>query len=186
MDNVVNPQHRDDPVNRPPAPPASITPDYPKSHHTNGGGRKFPKLNTHVSTPSKVLVVLLIVASLLVITTLLLGIIPRVQTTVKEDKYQAVFLLNGQVYFGKLDSLNNEYVILKDIYYLQVEQTVQPNQQSKPNEPAKQPNVSLVKLGNELHGPEDEMFIVRDKVVFWENLKDDGKVVQAIKENQNR
>ena len=34
--------------------------------------------------------------------------------------YQAVFLANGQVYFGKLSGMTASYSTLKDIYYLQV------------------------------------------------------------------
>ncbi len=96
---------------------------------------------------------------------------------IKEDKYQAVFLndQNGQVYFGKLSELNSKYYRLTDIFYVRVEQ-VQPSEE---NTQATQ-NISLAKLGNELHGPEDEMFIAKDKVLFWENLKDNGKVVEAI------
>ncbi|MBU2575853.1 hypothetical protein KKF64_02080, partial [Patescibacteria group bacterium] len=43
-----------------------------------------------------------------------------------------------------------------------------------------QGELSLVKLGNELHGPTDSMFINRDHVLFVEDLKDDSNVVQAI------
>lgn len=98
---------------------------------------------------------------------------------IKKDKYQAVFLsdTSGQVYFGKLKSLNNKYYELTDIYYVKVENAVQPDR----NNTAAQ-NISLAKLGNELHGPEDVMYISRDKVLFWENLKDDGQVVKAITE----
>jgi hypothetical protein len=32
------------------------------------------------------------------------------------------------------------------------------------------------------HSPEDEMIINRSQIAFWENIKDDGKVVQAIKQ----
>lgn len=99
---------------------------------------------------------------------------------IKTDKYQAVFLdsQDGQVYFGKLAVYNEDLYQLTDIYYVRVEQPIQPegaNQQQ-------QPNISLAKLGNELHGPEDVMFIARDKVLYWENLKDDGQVVTAITE----
>lgn len=98
---------------------------------------------------------------------------------IKKDKYQAVFLsdTSGQVYFGKLKSLNNRYYELTDIYYVKVENAVQPDR----NNTAAQ-NISLAKLGNELHGPEDVMYISKDKVLFWENLKDDGQVVKAITE----
>ena len=39
-------------------------------------------------------------------------------------------------------------------------------------------------LGGELHGPEDVMYVSREQVLFWENLKDDGKVATAIKDYQ--
>src|SRR6266566_2720850 len=97
---------------------------------------------------------------------------------VKTKQYQAVFLTNGQVYFGKVTSTDNSYVKLTDIYYLQVQQQVQP----KDNTSSQQPQVSLAKLGGELHGPEDVMYISRSQVLFWENLKDDGKVTKAIKD----
>jgi hypothetical protein len=98
---------------------------------------------------------------------------------VKGGQYQAVFLTNGQVYFGKVSNINDGYVKLTDIYYLQVQQSVQPDDKSKTSS-SDQSQVSLAKLGSELHGPEDTMNISRQKVLFWENLKNDGKVVQAI------
>lgn len=100
---------------------------------------------------------------------------------VKSGQYQAVFLTNGQVYFGKVSDINNGYVKLSDIFYLQVQQSVQPDGSTNSTEQNKdQSQVSLAKLGSELHGPEDTMYISRQQVLFWENLKNDGKVVQAI------
>lgn len=99
-------------------------------------------------------------------------------TGVKSGQYQAVFLTNGQVYFGKVSNVSGDYVKLSDIYYLQVQQSVQPEDKKKENNDQSQ--VSLAKLGSELHGPEDSMQISRQQVLFWENLKNDGKVVQAI------
>jgi hypothetical protein len=95
---------------------------------------------------------------------------------VKGGQYQAVFLTNGQVYFCKLSKVDNSYVTCNDIFYLQVQQSVQPTDKSKTD----QSQVSLAKLGSELHGPEDTMNISRQQVLFWENLKNDSKVVQAI------
>lgn len=97
--------------------------------------------------------------------------------SVKSAVYQAVFLTNGQVYFGKLSDPKEDYVTLKDIYYLQVG----PQQGSaQPGQPAPQQQISLVKLGNELHGPVDEMHISRSQILFYEDLKEDGQVVKAI------
>ncbi|MFH1170800.1 MAG: hypothetical protein V1704_04545 [Candidatus Vogelbacteria bacterium] len=86
--------------------------------------------------------------------------------------YQAVFLTNNQVYFGKLTERNDKYAVLTDIFYLQVSQPLQPSQ---PN-----PNVNLIKLGSELHGPADRMEINRDQILFIETLKADSQVVKGI------
>lgn len=137
------------------------------------------------TTSSKLLVVAVIVVSLALVVALAFGMFKfGTKSLVDSNKYQAVFLQNGQVYFGRLSNINNEYVQLKDIYYLQVKQQVQPNQQTgTQQDQTAQQEISLAKLGNELHGPEDLMYISRDQIVFWENLKDDGssQVVEAIK-----
>ncbi len=101
----------------------------------------------------------------------------KATTTSKNSEWQAVFLTNGQVYFGKLSGVSSDFVTLKDIYYLQVQNAVQPASGQSSTDQSK---VSLIKLGNELHGPMDEMKINRTQVLFYENLKADGKVVQAI------
>lgn len=91
-----------------------------------------------------------------------------------KKKYQAVFLTNGQVYFGHLANVGTAYVTLNDVYYIQQQQ----QDAKKAND---QNNLSLVKLGQEIHGPERNMNIASSQIIFWENLKDDGKVVDAIK-----
>jgi hypothetical protein len=106
----------------------------------------------------------------------------RADSAIKSSEYQALFLTNGQVYFGKLTHTDSGYVKLTNIYYLQVQQTVQPTTTTTTTPNNQQ--VSLAKLGGELHGPEDSMFVSRQQVLFWENLKSDGKVTQAIKNYQ--
>lgn len=97
-----------------------------------------------------------------------------------KSEYQAVFLTNGQVYFGKVSGEASSTVKVTDIFYLRVQQAVQPKDSSE----SAQPDVKLVKLGNEIHGPMDQMRINRDQVLFVEDLKEDGKVVTAIKNFQ--
>lgn len=99
-------------------------------------------------------------------------------TNINKDEYQAVFLTNGQVYFGKLQNATGEYLRLTDIYYLQVDSEIQSGEKADKN--AADSNVQLIKLGNELHGPQDEMQISAQQVLFWENLKKDSKVSEAI------
>jgi hypothetical protein len=101
----------------------------------------------------------------------------------KASGYQAMFLTNGQVYFGKLTDPNGVFPTMTDVYYLQVVQPPLQGQQEQvqQQQQGQQPQISLVKLGNELHGPMDEMKINREHILFYENLKEDGQVVQAIK-----
>lgn len=97
---------------------------------------------------------------------------------IDEKKAQAVFLTNGQVYFGNIAAVTDEYIDLQNIYYLNSQQ--QPAGEEQKN--TAQQNFALVKLGCELHGPTDQMIINREQVSFWENLKSDGKVSKAIQQ----
>jgi hypothetical protein len=106
---------------------------------------------------------------------------PKEEDLVDKTKKQAVFLTNGQVYFGEIKSVNSKFLDLRGIYYLNVNQQVQPNQEDSKNAQA-QNNITLVKLGCELHGPLDQMVINREQVTFWENLRDDGQVAKAVAE----
>lgn len=92
------------------------------------------------------------------------------------SEYQAVFLDNGQVYFGKITAQRSDYLRLTEVFYLQ----------SGTSAMDSEANVALVKLGNEMHGPQDQMFIRAERVLFVENLKDDSKVVQAIQQYQSK
>jgi hypothetical protein len=100
-------------------------------------------------------------------------------STIDGSRYQAVFFTNGQVYFGKLENLNGSYFKLTDIFYLQ---TPTDDDSKNPQNTSDQQNsdVQLVKLGSEIHGPEDEMIIGKEQVLFFENLKKDGKVSDSI------
>ena len=120
---------------------------------------------------------------LVALAVLLLGGIIFLKHPSVKSGYQAVFLSNGQVYFGHLKNIETKSPVLTDIYYIQSNQQ---NPQSGNQAQQPQPQLSLVKLGNELHGPEDSMAIRADQVLFWENLKDDGKVVQAIHDAQKK
>jgi hypothetical protein len=100
---------------------------------------------------------------------------------VDSSKLQAVFLTNDQVYFGNVTKLNSKTIVLKNVYYLQT-QNSSAQQTTDSNS-----NVSLVKLGCELHKPFDTMVVNREQVQFWENLQSDGQVANAVKqfEQQN-
>ncbi len=90
--------------------------------------------------------------------------------TIDTETYQAIFLTNNQIYFGRLKNISSDYLILSDVYYVKVKE-----------DGAGQ----LVKLGmGEPHGPKDEMVINQDQILFWENLKFDSPVVKTIQSIQ--
>jgi hypothetical protein len=102
---------------------------------------------------------------------------------VDKNKYQAVFLTNGQVYFGKLNGWGGPRPYLTDVYYLQA-----PNSSSESDAQSPEDNTNtrtLVKLGSELHKPSDKLILNPDAILFVENIEDDGQVVQAIKSKKS-
>jgi hypothetical protein len=93
----------------------------------------------------------------------------------KLSERQAVFLSNGQVYFGNIIEVNKDFLVLKNIYYLKEQSKLSPEEQTDDKK------ISIIKLGDELHGPEDKMYISRNQVLFYENMKNSSKINEAIK-----
>ncbi len=100
------------------------------------------------------------------------------ETGINTSRYQAVFLVNGQIYFGKLQNFNDASFKLTDIYYPQAQTAGEEETTAQA-----QSGIQLIKLGDEVHGPESEMFISKDQILYYENLKTDSKVAELIKQN---
>jgi hypothetical protein len=88
-----------------------------------------------------------------------------------KNKWKAVFLTSGQVYYGKLSKAQGQFYKLEDVYYIRLNQN--PVNKDKPD-------VSLIKLGTEIHGPQDAIYLNRDHILYIEDLKEDGQLVKAI------
>ena len=102
------------------------------------------------------------------------------QKFVTSSGYQAVFLTNGQVYFGDISEISSDFIRLQNIYYLTQNTSTAANGQTTTDG-----NYTLVKLGcQQIHDPIDQMVIQRSQVSFWENLNSAGKVVTSIKQFQ--
>lgn len=86
------------------------------------------------------------------------------------NTYVAAFLTTNQVFFGKISSLGYDYVVLKNVYYLQQTDT------------AGEQGFVLQKSGSELHGPRDEMHINRDHILLIQPLRTDSQVIATIKQ----
>lgn len=119
-------------------------------------------LGAFVYTLVGILVIALLVYKLVLL-------FPAEEILVDPSTYQAVFLESNQIYFGKLRDIDSPYSILDEVYYVKLEGE----------------NITsgrLVKLGEtEPHGPQNQMIINRDHILFWENLKSDSQVVQTIR-----
>lgn len=163
-----------------PAHPVSAPASNPAPNGNSSNSKKGMKEWVVIKTATAALLVSITVLVLSIIWFVVLGRPAGEARQVDTRKMQAVFLNGGQVYFGNIQDLTGSYIRLNNIYYLRVNQQVQPDQEEKATTDAS--DISLVKLGCELHGPEDEMLINRDQVIFWENLKSDGQVAKAVAE----
>ena len=147
------------------------------------GSRSAPSLG------SKIVMAVFITAVFLVSIATIAGFwTDRDSQKIDDTTFQAVFLNNGQVYFGRLSDINDRYVVLTNVYYLQNKTADQAEVGAATKDEAAKDDknqLQLNKLGNEVHGPQAQMFIVRENISFWENLKTDSKVIEAIN-NQNK
>jgi hypothetical protein len=89
------------------------------------------------------------------------------------NKYYAVLLTNGSVYFGKLEGLGSPFPVLQDVFYVQAG-PVDPNTKQAQG-------MVLVHRGKELHGP-DRMIINEKSMVFIEPVGANSRVAQLIAE----
>jgi hypothetical protein len=88
--------------------------------------------------------------------------------------YQSVALINGQLYFGRLEAAG-DYLSLRDVFYVQTRQN--PETRAVAN--------VLVKRGAEPHQP-DRMLISRQQVLLIEPVKADSPVAKLIAEQNTQ
>ena len=85
--------------------------------------------------------------------------------------FQTVALVNGQAFFGRIESLDGGYVVLRDVFYIQ----------SRQNPETKDIANVLIKRGGEAHAP-DRMIINRQQVLLMEPVGVDSKIAKLIAE----
>lgn len=88
-----------------------------------------------------------------------------------KSEYQAVFLINGQTFIGKLEGGGSDYPKLTEVFYIQ----------SGVNPETKQVTNVLVKRGKEWHAP-DFMYINGKNILVIEPVAPDSQVAKLIKE----
>lgn len=91
------------------------------------------------------------------------------------SSYQMVYLTNGQVIFGKLQNTSGGYLVIKNPY------TLQASGQTTNDAPT-----SIVKMSDQIYGPQDSVAVRSDNIISWQNLRSDSKVSQAIKKRADQ
>jgi uncharacterized secreted protein with C-terminal beta-propeller domain len=91
------------------------------------------------------------------------------------SQYQAVILNNGQVFFGRLENAQSQFPVLRDVFYIV----------SQVNPETKQVTNTLVRRGNELHGPE-YMVLNRQSILLYEPVKEDSQISKFISEQKTK
>lgn len=79
--------------------------------------------------------------------------------------YHAVFLDNGQVFFGRLKAPSSDFIELTEVFYVR----------SETNKETKEVRSVLIKRGQEWHGP-DMMFVNSKHVTLIEPVSPGSKV----------
>lgn len=157
------------------------------AHHTSGRRDTSDK-----KSPKKWLIALIIAVVVLLIggvgCWMWIGKSNDVDTGINTSEYQAVFTTNGQVYLGKLSPYNGTYLRLTNAFIVVSPTTSQSGSDTKKSNSSdalNQTDTQLVKITSGILEPQDEMFVARSQVLFYENLKPDGKAAKLIQQNNS-
>jgi hypothetical protein len=89
---------------------------------------------------------------------------------IDEARYQAVILSNDKVYFGRIESVSDEFYRLDNAFFLR---------ETRASADA-EPERALLPINREIHAPENSMLIRKDEVVLVENLDDESPIQTEI------
>jgi hypothetical protein len=90
-------------------------------------------------------------------------------------QYHAVVLIGGTAYFGKIENLQADHLVLNDVFYIQ----------SRQHPETKQVTNILVKRGQEWHAP-DRMILNKRHVVLIEPVSEGSQVAKLIADQSGR
>ena len=95
------------------------------------------------------------------------------------NKFHAVFLTNGQVFFGVIRREDQQTLVLDNVFYLQlVDQQLPPETEGGQPRTVQAPR--LVKKSDDVYGPTGSVRINRDQVTLIEELRENSQVLQQI------
>lgn len=102
------------------------------------------------------------------------------------NKIQTVFLNNGQVYFGRLSKFGFNQWKLENAHYLRTEQVPAATNSEEESSTAATTTqqTTLMKVSQDLHSPENTIYIPDNNILFWQNLQPNSAIAKAILENK--
>ncbi len=115
--------------------------------------------------------VLIIILLILIATILWLVVRMNDNKTTEYSPYSAVYLSNGEIYFGRLSWFPSPK--LKNVFFIQ-------NNQDDEN-----PGLSLQSLKSAFWGPADEIQLNSKEIIFWAKLRSDSQVASLIDQQIN-
>ncbi|MBU4369837.1 hypothetical protein KKG58_03705 [Patescibacteria group bacterium] len=121
--------------------------------------------------------VLLVVGIIVLVAIIAFLVMTIFVSPVKGSAWYGIFLTNGRTYFGHIVKQNSQTVVLRDVYYLQVQQIPPTEEGVEP-----QPQITLINVSDDLHSPESEMQISRAHILYVQKLKESSQVVTTIKQ----
>jgi len=92
-------------------------------------------------------------------------------------RYQAVFLANGQTYFGHYLDRLGPYVKIENAFYIAAQPTAEEGQT---------PESRIIRRGSELHQPLPFVLIPKSAILFVEDLRQDSQVAQFMERELSR
>ncbi len=137
---------------------------------------KTKKLNLRFSKKQQLGIMLSVLGMLFGVMVVGPQVADRLLQPIDTTKYQVVYLANGQVYFGKLQNTRGDYLVVRSPY---TAQSITSNEGD-----AKVSQTTLLKVSEQVYGPDNSIAIKSSQVLFWQNLRDDSKISQALKAKQ--
>ena len=92
-------------------------------------------------------------------------------------QYQAVFLTNGQIYFGRYYDRLGAYAKIEDVYYFQDTTGTEQNATQE---------TRIVRRGHELHDPAARMLVPKSAILFVEDLTEASAIAQFMQRDAGR
>ncbi len=94
-------------------------------------------------------------------------------------QWYAITLANGKVFYGQIKDIAANPIVVYNVYYnydnLEAEQNQKPGA-----------SLRLVKRGKETYGPSGEMDIYQAQILYLEPLRQDSKVLKAIRDYEEK